>query len=161
MVFAILLGLLILRKYGFNKAIMLFSTLFFIVNTILLIVGPLYATPSIAYISMERMDLYEWLEDNVQNDEIIFSDFLNGNFIPAQTEKRVVFGHRHESKDYVIWAEQYEFVSDTGNVDTLLEQHIDYYVLDKERAYEPSSEFVEIVYENPDYRVYRLLWRKM
>lgn len=51
----------------------------------------------IFYISPERQAGYEWLKNNLTENDIIFTYVFSGNFIPGQSGRRVYFGHYPES----------------------------------------------------------------
>lgn len=45
------------------------------------------------YLSKEEMAAFTWLKNNLQTNDVVFSSYETGNFIPRYTGKRVFFGH--------------------------------------------------------------------
>lgn len=49
------------------------------------------------YLSESEKDALEWIEENTSPDSIILSSPEMGLFIPAQTGRRVIYGHPYET----------------------------------------------------------------
>jgi hypothetical protein len=153
----ILIGHFLGKTKRFRKLIVFVFAGIFTCNTFLLSAEPLFSTSEVCYISEEKVFIYDWIEVNVDYDDIIFSDLINGNFIPGMTGKRVVLGHNYESIDAEYWKEKYDYISRTGDIDALRDNEIEYYLCDKREPMKPEDSLVHIELETENYILYRII----
>ncbi|MEK6221678.1 MAG: hypothetical protein N2D54_05470, partial [Chloroflexota bacterium] len=76
--------------------------------------------PSI-YLSKYEREAFAWIDNNLPNNSLILSGGEIGNFIPAYTIQRVLFGHHHETVNANYWLESVSnfYSSDTSNTDQI------------------------------------------
>ena len=52
------------------------------------------------YMYKENMEAYNWIKENGELNDIVMSDYMNGNLLTYLGEVRVVLGHDHESPKF-------------------------------------------------------------
>jgi len=120
------------------------------------------------YLSQGEMDSFEWIKQNVTEEEITFSSFYSGNFIPAYSGRKVYIGHGpqtinlSEKEELTIW-----FFKDNKEQEkklSLLEDNeldfLFYGPIEKDMGdYSPSSaKYLELVYSNEEVEIYIILY---
>ncbi|MFA6099125.1 MAG: hypothetical protein WCV50_06345 [Patescibacteria group bacterium] len=119
------------------------------------------------YLTKTEIEAMNWLKQNVGRQQIIFSSYYMGNFIPAYTGRIVWIGHGPQTIDllekYEIndWFWQSDLEVQAKN-DLLINNNIDYVYYgrkEKEKGdYNPATKkYLQEVYTNPDVQIYKLL----
>ena len=112
----------------------------------------------IMYISLEQQEVYNFIEVNTEEDSVFLSDLEISNYIPSKTLRRVVFGHNAESINYSKWDKLNQYIKDTGDIDVLKDEDVDYFILNKE--YKNKEINSKIVFDNLKYEIYSKLDKK-
>lgn len=153
---AILFGWYFTEKMNFNHVIKILLIIILTFNTFILAIAPLFFKSPLSYLNQEQVEIYEWIEENVNYDEIILSNFVNGNLIPGFTGKKVALGHSYETIDVNKWADVYYQVAIKGDFNEIKNSDIRYYLLDKKTSIDPKDKsFVKMI-ENNDYILYKI-----
>ncbi len=152
----ILFGWYFTEKMNFNRVIKILLIIILTFNTFILAIAPLFFKSPLSYLSQEQVEIYKWIEKNVEYDEIIFSDFVNGNLIPGFTGKKVALGHYYETIDVNKWTDIYDQAAIKGDFNQIKDCDIKYYLLDKKKSVYPKDvSFIKII-ENNAYILYKI-----
>lgn len=143
------------EKWLDKKVIFMTITSLLIINSIWLVSEPIITDGNSLhrYISKEKHESYLWLRENTDKKAIIFSDNLNGNYIPTYGERVVINGHKDESpnsKEITSLTKKWCKGEDKLNVTA------DYYFVDFSLDCKPTipKEWVE-VYRNKEITIYK------
>jgi len=141
-----------------------FSNIFIVLSDILLYTNQSYPY---FYLSDEYRQALSWLKNNAQKDEIVFSEWINGNFIPGNTGRKVYVGHGVETVNYknkqddVKWffAEDKE---DSRKKEFLKEKDITYLFYSKQEKelgnFNPENKnYLQEVFKNQTVTIYALV----
>ncbi len=119
------------------------------------------------YISQEKVEAYEWLSENMDQDDVIISDLYNGNFIPGQSGRKVFIGHAVETLFYESKLDQMEWFYKSDSADNmklkfLRKEGIDYvfYGLGEKDFgnFNPmEKDYLNLVYNNVEIQVFQVL----
>lgn len=129
-------------------------------NSFWLTLEPIFMTnktDSAMYTSTERNDLHKFIKDNINSNDLIFSDYYSGLLIPAYTGKRVILGHHHESANFLYWTNILEDIEKTGDLSILEKNNIKYYLTDNKNEIQvkPIKDY-KIIFENSEFKLYQL-----
>lgn len=132
------------RKAGvLGAALLLFS----LPTNLLILVSTLQGISSrdpMVYLTADEAQALQWLELNSAAESLVLSSPEMGLFIPAQTGRRVIYGHPFETVDA---AQEKQAVTDffTGSVEMdregfLAERQVDYVLYgERERRFQPGQ----------------------
>lgn len=147
----------------FSFGVFVFYVLFFLPSIIFTIdyqVRDYKISPELYYISSQTKELLSWIKVNVEDEDIIFTDFFTSRLIPGFSGKRVYWGHWSETL-YVKSKKKFwdEFSDGTIKESKLNEAKIDIIVI---KAKDFNKDVVnslnhEILYKNDDYIVIKLI----
>lgn len=129
-------------------------------NSLWLTIEPTFMSNNInsaMYTSLEQYELNKFIKEKVDYNDLIFSNYYNGVFIPAYTGKKVVLGHHHESANFEYWINILHYVEETGDLNVLEKNNIRYYLVDSknENQINPIKNY-QIVFKNKEYKLYKL-----
>lgn len=115
------------KKYSFHKCLVcsfvIFSVLFLSFRIFFILDLSIYRLKEKSfplYLSEDFVASFDWLKNNVQSDEVIFSSYWTGNFIPRYSGKKVFLGHWAQT---IFAQEKIEIVKDFFS-DKLSEEEI-------------------------------------
>jgi hypothetical protein len=118
------------------------------------------------FLSGDQRAAFDWLCDNLAEDDVVFASHRTGNLIPAWTGHRVFLGHWSESLDWPEREEQAKAFFDIDTTDawriTLLRQHTITYVFHgpRERArgdFDPATvSWLELAFRSGGVSVYQV-----
>ena len=129
-----------LQRFGDKSLLILVLIIFSLPTNLIVILSGVDAISrndnTIVY-SADLEKVFEWVENNTSQNEIILTDERNGNLIPAYTGRRVLYGHPFETvnsdrmKDIV----QEFFAADTDpsrKLDIINNWHVDYILIESD-----------------------------
>jgi hypothetical protein len=83
------------RRWGWSFALLLALSL---PSPLLVALGSALAAPQQeAYISVDEIAAYNWLDEHAASDALVLTDAASGNRLPAYADVRVVYGHPFET----------------------------------------------------------------
>lgn len=162
----------IIRYFINNKLILIFlfvifmafSNIYALVNDFLLYKNMTYP---FFYLSDDYKESFNWIKENVEKNEIVLSEWIDGNFIPGYSGRTVYLGHGVETLNYKSKQEQtswfFQNNSDVEAKQEFLKQHnIDYiFFSDRSRElgdFDPvNKKFLQQEFSSDHVSIYRLI----
>lgn len=77
-------------------------------------------------IEKDYVDVFDWLEANAREDEVVLSSPIIGTWIPAQANVRVVYGHPFETVPAKLRERQVEDFFEGKDCETLFAEELDF-----------------------------------
>ncbi|MFA6525156.1 MAG: hypothetical protein WCT33_02675 [Patescibacteria group bacterium] len=171
----------LVKKYGYtmvvryllnNKVVLAFIfIIFFSFSNIYAILNDLLLYKSMAYpffyLSQDYAKSFDWMKENMSKDDVILSEWIDGNFIPGYSGRTVYLGHGVETVNYLFKQEQTEwFYRDNLETDAkkefLKQSGIDY-ILFSGRSQElgdfdpKNKEFLREEFTSNEISIYRFV----
>jgi len=155
-----------IRKYSFQARVIIFLILILPTNLVVLISGIQAAKnyDQNIYYSANLGKCFQWIDINIDVDELIMADEYIGLLIPSVTGNRVIYGHPFETANAEI---ELNFINDFydrklinfEDIGILTARNIDLILVQKDNN--PlfgiqNTDKIRIVYRNPDYVLYEL-----
>lgn len=119
------------------------------------------------YINKERKQAIDWLKNNLKEEDNVFSEYIQGNIIPAISGKSVFIGHGHETIDFEQKYKQMQWFFTQENNDKLhlqfLKQNNITHVLHgasekKLGNWTPQNKkYLKKVFDNEEVQIYKVL----
>jgi hypothetical protein len=155
-----------------NKVVIAFIfIIFFSFSNIYAIINDIMLYKSIAYpffyLPQDYARSYEWMKQNMEEDEVMLSEWIDGNFIPGYTGRTVYLGHGVETVDYLLKQQQVNwFYQDSLELEDkrvfLRDSGIDYVFFsdrtDEIGSFDPkTTEFLQEEFVSDHVKIYRFI----
>lgn len=122
-------------------------------NTNALILAATFTAPRQAldtmYLTVDEMAAFQWLAPRVTMNDVVLADPRLGNFVPAWTGSRVVYGHNLETANAAVkWTEVTNYYRSSPDLDLLSRYKVKYVI----GGQKPAG--WKIVYQNETLTIY-------
>lgn len=153
-----------------NRIVIVFIfIIFFSFSNIYAIINDVMLYKSIAYPFFYLSDDYErsfdWMKQNMTSDDVVLSEWIDGNFIPGYTGRTVYLGHGVETVDYLFKQQQTNWFYQNDleieeKIDFLKQSGIDYIFFSARTSelgnFDPKTKkFLHEEFVSDDVKIYR------